>query len=353
MRYLASGKGGPVRERYEELKERQQYAIRLKKALEQAKAKPADKKLQLQVAAYYAVLDHWPQAIDAFLAGSNPACAAAAKLEKESASPGQIADAWWSASDVKPDFLSRALRAHAADLYSKVLEDKSFTGLQKVVAERRVKEVLSELSGITEFSDDSSAATVVGNAKYFGVELIGGSVKENRGVLSGFANGSYAKIKASFNPENKPIEAVVEFEASAKDDGLTGVLSSAVKYGFAPVYIKGGQVIGNLSSDGVSWNLVRGEAIGIAVDIKKTYRVKVMWDGKAYTWLLWERNKWRTLRHVQCVTPVFCGIDLVLGTNRTLTHPFVGTVDLNKCYICIDGKLWWEGVKGAYRNANH
>lgn len=85
LRILASGKGGPVRERYEALKERQQYASRLKKALAQAKAKPTDKKLQLQVAAYYAVLEYWPQAIDAFIAGSNPACAAAAKLEKESA----------------------------------------------------------------------------------------------------------------------------------------------------------------------------------------------------------------------------------------------------------------------------
>ena len=88
LRILASGKGGSVRERYEALKERQQYAAKLKKALAQAQAKPADKQLQLQVAAYYAVLEYWPQAIDAFIAGSNPACAAAAKLEKESAARG-------------------------------------------------------------------------------------------------------------------------------------------------------------------------------------------------------------------------------------------------------------------------
>ena len=56
MRVVAFGKGGPVRERYEELKERQQYALRLRKALEQAKAKPSDKKLQFQVATYSAAL---------------------------------------------------------------------------------------------------------------------------------------------------------------------------------------------------------------------------------------------------------------------------------------------------------
>ena len=140
MRSVAFGKGGPVRERYEELKERQQYAIRLKKALEQAKAKPSDKKLQFQVATYSAALGHWPQAVDAFLAANNPACAAAAKLEKESAPPAKIADAWWAAADVKPDFLSSAIRAHAADLYKKAIAANSLAGLQKVAAEKRIKE---------------------------------------------------------------------------------------------------------------------------------------------------------------------------------------------------------------------
>ena len=143
LRVLATGKGGPVRERYMALKERQQYAAKLKKALAQAKAKPADKKLQLQVAAYYAVLEYWPQAIDAFIAGSNPACAAAAKLEKESAAPGQIADAWWSASDVNPEFLSVAIRAHAADLYKKAIAANALAGLQKVAAEKRIAEAES------------------------------------------------------------------------------------------------------------------------------------------------------------------------------------------------------------------
>ena len=143
MRSVSFGKGGPVRERYEELKERQQYAIRLKKALAQAQAKPTDKKLQFQVAAYYAALDRWPQALDAFIAGSSPACAAAAKLEKESAPPAKTADAWWSALDVKPDFLSSAIRTHAAALYTKALADPTFAGLQKVQAERRIKETQS------------------------------------------------------------------------------------------------------------------------------------------------------------------------------------------------------------------
>ena len=143
LRTLASGKGGPVRERYEALKERQQYAQRLKKALAQSKAKPSDKKLQFQVATYSAALGHWPHAVDAFLAANNPACADAAKLEKESAPPAKVADAWWSASNLKPDFLSSAIRAHAVDLYKQALATNSLAGLQKVAAEKRIAEVES------------------------------------------------------------------------------------------------------------------------------------------------------------------------------------------------------------------
>ena len=132
MRVVAFGKGGPVRERYEELKERQQYAIRLRKALAQAKAKPSDKKLQFQVATYSAALDRWPQAVDAFLAANNPACAAAAKLEKESAPPAKIADAWWSVVDIRPAFLSSAIRAHAVDLYKKALAGNSLQNIWNV-----------------------------------------------------------------------------------------------------------------------------------------------------------------------------------------------------------------------------
>ena len=159
LRIIASGKGGLVRERYAALKERQQYALKLKKALEQAAAKPGDKKLQLQVAAYYAALDRWPQALDAFLAGSSPACAAAAKLEKESAEPGQVADAWWSASDINPEFLSVAIRAHAADLYKKAIAANSLAGLQKVAAEKRIKEAsAADQSATPAAADDKKSA---------------------------------------------------------------------------------------------------------------------------------------------------------------------------------------------------
>ncbi len=197
MRVVAFGKGGPVRERYEELKERQQYASRLKKALAQAKAKPSDKKLQFQVATYSAALGHWPQAVDAFLAANNPACAAAAKLEKESAPPAKIADAWWSVVDIRPAFLSSAIRAHAVDLYKKALASNSLTGLQKVAAERRIKEA-SAAEGLEQTASKIPASKFYDKELEF-IESDGGQWIETEFSLA--AKGRYSiEIKTSYLP---------------------------------------------------------------------------------------------------------------------------------------------------------
>ena len=355
LRVLASGKGGPVRERYMALKERQQYVAKLKKALAQAQAKPTDKKLQFQVAAYYAVLERWPQALDAFIAGSNPACAAAAKLEKESAEPGQVADAWWSASDINPEFLSVAIRAHAADLYKKAIAANSLAGLKKVAAEKRIAEVESSAGAASAKSEKSAAVTTsslsVGTAKYYGVELVGGAVKEDRGILSNFANGSFAKIKSPFVPKDKQFEVVMEFTTSESVGGDYGILVGlGTRNGFSPFYVNDGQISGFLSSNGKTWDIAKNLPLRIQLKPKTSYLVKCSWDGRSYAWWLKSGDKWQQLVATASGLPIL-GIELQFGTNRGISRPFSGTIDLNKCYICIGGKLWWEGVKGAYFNA--
>jgi hypothetical protein len=354
LRVLASGKGGPVRERYMALKERQQYAAKLKKALAQAQAKPTDKKLQFQVAAYYAVLERWPQAIDAFIAGSNPACVAAAKLEKESAAPGQVADAWWSASDINPEFLSSAIRAHAASLYKKAIAANSLAGLQKVAAEKRIAEVESAAEAASTKSDSASSAAIpsAGSAKFTGVKLVGTTVKNKNGVLSGFSNGSYALIEPAFSPGNATIETVIEFampNTSVASGGLMGGLGS--RCGFSPFHIEKAEIHGYLSANGKAWDIASSLPIGVQLRPKETYRLKCTWDGKEYAWFIW-RGKWMPLAKLSNKSSVADGLELQFGSNRGKSMPFAGTIDLNKCYIKVAGKLWWEGVGGAYKNAN-
>lgn len=352
MRVVAFGKGGPVRERYEELKERQQYASRLKKALAQAKAKPSDKKLQFQVATYSAALDRWPQAVDAFLAANSPACAAAAKLEKESAPPAKVADAWWSVVDIRPTFLSSAIRAHAVDLYKKALASNSLAGLQKVAAEKRIAEAESAAEPEKESQSVSRRSSAAESAKFTAVKLVGATVKLDKGVLSNFSSASYALIEPDFSPGNAHIEAVLEFtmpDAPVANAGLMGGVGG--RDGFTPFYIVGSSLVGYLSTSGKSWDLASALKLGLPLKPKDTYRVKCEWNGKEYIWSVW-RGNWVVLGRLACQSPVAGGLKLQLGTNRGSNSPFPGTIDLNKSYIQVGGKLWWEGVKGAYKNAN-
>ena len=263
MRVVAFGKGGPVRERYEELKERQQYAIRLRKALEQAKAKPSDKKLQFQVATYSAALDRWPQAVDAFLAANNPACAAAAKLEKESAPPAKIADAWWSVVDIRPAFLSSAIRAHAVDLYKKALDSNSLAGLQKVAAEKRIQEAYAtesekEPAAPTSFGKKSSKAYVQRGlvAQWDGIDNAGyGKHNAKATVWKDLVGNRDAKLSpdAAFTDKALSLEKSLSYatwtsEMFGGDFTMEFVVDGSACPGFNSIFVAAGD----------SWSLYAG-----------------------------------------------------------------------------------------------
>ncbi len=355
LRSAGFGNGGPVRERYNALKERQQYAAKLKKAQAASKKSPQNRKLQFQVGAYEAAMGNWPAAIEALAKGNNEAIRKAAELEQKNEAPQKIADAWWEVGEVKPPFLAEAIAEHAISLYRKALKDDKFVGLQRVAAERRVEEweerveARGQASGVSAGS--AKGGRNVGRAKHIGVLLVGGLIKEDRGVLSGFSGSSYAKIKTAFEPKNEIVEAVIDFTtgASVGTCGLMGGIGS--KCGFTPFYISGSQFVGYLSTTGSGWNLAGGTGIGLTLQPKTNYRVKCTWDKKAFAWFVWN-NGWRKLKEIPSKEPVFGGLELQFGTNRGSNSPFSGTIDLNKSYICIGGKLWWEGVKGAYKKAN-
>ena len=352
-----------LRARLAAIKDKAQAAGQLKSLLSGFGALaegPKRKAAATRIASSYVSLGDWPNAVKYFALSDSPAASAAQEELKLAGEPeatrsyDKAANAWWSVELPKRDAkLSLSFRAHSAELYSKALP--TLTGLAKVQASRRIKEYESEVAAAESSPSakpTSSSLPAVGMAKYYGVELIGKTVKENRGVLSGFAMGSYAKIKAPFNPKDKPIEAVVEFEMGSNLDNFTGILTATTKHGFGPFYSIKGQLVGYLSSNGSSWNLANGLTLGCALAPQTTYRVKATWDGKVYRWYTKDKNSWNCIRSLECKEPVFGGTDVHIGMTRPLDKFFAGTVNLNCCYICIDGKLWWEGVKGAYKNAN-
>ena len=346
-------KAPQLRARLADVKQRASSAVQVRKIKALLEKSPDDPALHLRLATAYALQDDWPNAVAAFAKSSDAALVQAAKAELDSTHPlAKTADLWWSVELPKSSArLSSAIRSHAAVLYTKALP--ALSGLAKVQAERRIQEASAAESANDSPSKTVSSSTAsVGIAKYYGVELVGGSVKESKGILSGFANGSYAKIKCLFEPQGKPIEAVVEFETGEMIDAKGGVFGTVDKCGFAPLFIEGKQVTSYLSSVGASWNIAGGTPIGLSLAPKTAYRIKVTWEENTYKWFLWAKGGWQ-----QCKTvingPCACGgADLQFGTARAKGLPFSGSVNINHCYICVGGKLLWEGARGAYRNAN-
>ena len=352
-----------LRARLAAVKDKAQAASQLKKLLsiyDTLAEGPKRKACATRIAFAYAVLDDWPNANKYFaVSDSSAAAAASAELklqdEPEASRPyDKPADAWWSVELPKKDAkLSAAIRSHAAALYAKSLP--SLKGLAKVQAERRIAEVESSLAASESLAPTakSSSSSSVGTAKYYGVELIGDAVKEVKGRISGFSDNSFAKIKAPFDQNRKSIEVVIAFETGATVDKSGGLLSASVQCRFAPLFIKGGQLVGFLSSNGATWDVSFGKPISLALKPKTGYRIKVTWDGNTYTWYQWNSNNWRRIKDISCATPFKGSIDLQLGKGCSSNTYFSGAIDLNMSYICIDDKLWWEGAKGAYNNANH
>ena len=162
---------------------------------------------------------------------------------------------------------------------------------------------------------------------------------------------SYAKIKAPFDPKDKKVEVIVEFETGEQVDNCAGLLTTVGKCGFTPLFVLNNQVVGYLSSNGSTWDITNGTPIGLPLKPKTVYCVKMLRSEKSFAWYLNENGRWRSLAEIHCITPIY-STDVQFGTGQRNNYPFSGTVNLNKSYIMIGGKLWWEGVKGAYKNAN-
>ena len=109
----------------------------------------------------------------------------------------QIADAWWSVVDIRPAFLSSAIRAHAVDLYKKALDSNSLAGLQKVAAEKRIQEA-SAAEGLEQTASKIPASKFYDKELEF-IESDGGQWIETEFSLA--AKGRYSiEIKTSYLP---------------------------------------------------------------------------------------------------------------------------------------------------------
>jgi hypothetical protein len=196
---------------------------------------------------------------------------------------------------------------------------------------------------------------------YTGVSLVGSSVQNNNGILSGFTSSSYAKMPFYWTSGASQIEAVIKVTTSSDPQTIGGIWGCVGSTdAFTPFYQSDVSGVYKftawISSNGSSWNVNDGgfssRIIYADATANSTFVMKIVFDGTGYTPFLWTSGAWTNKGKLTSTASPYgtSSLEMELGTNWGQNNPFLGTIDLNYTYLYRDGQLWWEGAAGAYRN---
>ena len=185
LRNIPKNRGGQLYRILDDAKARVRHQDELKAALEKSAKRPGLRALHVEIAEHYAFFGDWPKALDEFVKSDNAKAAEVAKAEKGEGKMSQkaIAEFWWSYA-VAEEGVQRAFRRHAADVYAAAIASGSISGLETVLAQRRIDEakeygedLLASIEKKSTPSGGNAPAAVSGkqsNALYCVVDLSAG-----------------------------------------------------------------------------------------------------------------------------------------------------------------------------------
>lgn len=191
-------------------------------------------------------------------------------------------------------------------------------------------------------------------AQFVGVELVGGNVKLENGILSGFSSSSFAKLPFTVGVMDQPWMVVLSFKykTSTSPMGMLGAIGS--RDGFSPFFIKANDAQTNMNKqntylNGVGWPVTwdSGTINARQFEDGVDYSVQVSFDGQ-HTYST--GNAFSNALQIKTSYSVVDGqnLGLCIGVNRGNSLPFAGTVDLARSFMIYGEKLLWEGEAGAY-----
>lgn len=173
-----------------------------------------------------------------------------------------------------------------------------------------------------------------------------GSLNDNNCVLSGFLPDTYAIIR-DVNLTNP-----FEIQIKVKTNDLSIHHADYNQQVFLATngndkYLTFGTYIGNLDLDfniGDGSNWLSDGSTNITLSSNTIYWFKLIFDGTKYSCLYSTNGTDFSIARVINSNTTIPKMDLNLGVARMLGYPFLGEIDLNECYIKINGHLYWEGT---------
>lgn len=182
---------------------------------------------------------------------------------------------------------------------------------------------------------------------------ITGSLTNNNGVLSGFSESNYAEI--SQTPSN--IESLeIVFKFTTGDDittrqiihGNTTRNMASPQLTFAPNEEQASLLEALIALEAAAWGSVNYSLAALAANT--TYTSKVTWDNVSKNTVLYLKTEEGDFIQQSTVTQnsVYWTEPIRIGLDK-LAYPWLGSIDLNGCYININGSRWWSGMSNGVK----
>ena len=174
-----------------------------------------------------------------------------------------------------------------------------------------------------------------------------GTIYDTDGVLSGLAYGNYARTPDMLNLGTANSWEIVTkhyiTSVGSVNDGMMGILGGAYNVNY---YINASNLITvELSSNGSSYNIGNISMLN-AVTLNTFFYVKLEFTGTAYNLYYSTDGTNYTLQgSITSSTKVGSRTNyFAFGVDEAGNHSaWTGKVDMNGCYININGERWWTG----------
>ena len=181
-----------------------------------------------------------------------------------------------------------------------------------------------------------------------------GSPKVDNGVVSGFSATNYLKITDSFDvsaAQSWEVVYKIKTGTSLSAQSMCGHTGSS-NYDPFTIDINSSKFQLGLCKSSSS-NLLKDKKGTYTVLVDTTYWLKLTFNGSRYA-LSYSLDGVDFIEDVvlESTTKIWTS-NLVLGRQQGADseYPFLGSIDLNECYIKINGELWWTGmVEGGIKH---
>ena len=187
--------------------------------------------------------------------------------------------------------------------------------------------------------------TTVREWKSNNISIIGNNIINDHGKISGFySNTNYVSHVAQV--PTKSMDYVLKTRTPPSFANYTIFYSNLGYKGLVWRIASSGASTIWASSNGTSWNVASSFNPNLTIPTNSDVWFRIQWDGATYKFSISiDGSTWQTGTTIaHTVGLAFNGVHNIGGASWETAYPwYLGTVDLNNCYLDVDGKRIWSG----------